>query len=149
MRGALALDRQTLREQEREIRDMREQLRNAVRILGPMSAALPVTTTILRANSRPRVALGDFGSAPQLSSMVGSDAVSAEYSVRDLRVMLARLQQDPVMGMVHVRVRFGDDAVGYAISDEAIFHTPADVLLERVTQELAMQLAPQMKNLRR
>jgi hypothetical protein len=147
LRVALTRDKRSLREQASDIEAMRQQLREAVRILGPNSAALPPTKLRLPGKGRPRVALGGWTLPP-----LGAPGDTFESSVvtrHELKVLFARLKKDPPTGMVHARVEFDDRQYGYGISDEAIQTMPADLLARRIGEEITELLVQQIRGVQR
>lgn len=62
-----------------------------------------------------------------------------------LPVMLSMVNRDGLDMAIHCKVMFGDGQWGYAISEDAVLATPEDVLVERITRELAMTIGEQLK----
>jgi hypothetical protein len=128
-----------LREHIASERDkLRFDLNEARRMLPAMSLALPPGVMQLRQSAQDRLEV-------QVFPPVSRDMCAAGTSVRDtirvlpLRVMLAHCDRDQFAGMLHVRVRFADGQVAYAVTDESLRALGRH---EDVAQFLAREMAP-------
>ena len=62
-----------------------------------------------------------------------------------LHVLLSRVDRDRLSGMLHTRVMFKGQQLGYAISDPALRAYPLRDLTNLLVRELAEMLAKQIK----
>lgn len=65
---------------------------------------------------------------------------SAAIITHRLTVMATDAQRSEFSGQLHIRVKFGDQRFGYAISDAAWRSAPKHVLMRRISEELGYQI---------
>lgn len=104
---------------------LQSQLDYVVRTLGPNFIGLPAPEAAFKVTEEVR-RRGDFRML-----VPGSDEIATMHllSVED--------SDDDVRNQIHLRVRLAERDVGYAISKQAIWATPADILARRLADELA------------
>lgn len=63
-----------------------------------------------------------------------------------LHVLSSRFQDTDFSDNIHIRVKYKDGSIGYAISNEAFMSTPKDILISKISQEIATQLVNHMRS---
>lgn len=132
-------------QQDEALSRLRREMDDARRIAGEMSVLFPARRVVV---SGPRRNSIQVRSALQfLSSEYISDRAEMQLSAardQNLSVLLHQIDTSALRDAVHVRVHFGEQTMGYAISESAIQSTPPRVLTERVIRELSRSLSDQL-----
>lgn len=137
---AIHLDRELLKHVGERKRQLEQEISDAKRIAGRMSALFEPEARRLDGPARSPMHMFTHSAVmddPKAFFHSQSQTVS-------LPVMLSRMSKDTLNGAIHCKVVFDDDQWGYAISENAMLSTPEDVLVERVTEHLAMTIARQL-----
>lgn len=104
---------------------LQDQLANVVDALGPNFVGLPPEVAAYQATQYD----WDRGNYRALAS--GDDVVS-------MQMLCIEDGRDRVSNRIHFRVRLADGNIGYALSEQALWDTPAAVL----GRQLAVEIAP-------
>ncbi len=151
LQAAMTMDRGLLASTTGKLRDAKDQIERVRRTLGPNTALLPPLTVALQGDARNRVMLEAFGGRPPSLAYDGSMSSMGQCAQDvELPALLSRVGRDggPHGRAVHVKVRFADQQLGYAISEEAMRDLPLEILVGDIAQALAEQLGPALKRMR-
>ena len=115
---------------------------DCIRVLGPNFAGLPVQTISSSI-------CGDHLRIPQMpldqnvSCMSGRDlANNLAHTVHEIGVMRSEVQHNKLQQAVHFRVRHPETGeISYCISREAMEDMPPDILIKRISAEIAEQFS--------
>ena len=138
---ALQMDRALLAHVGERKRQLEQEISDAKRIVGHMSVLFEPGATRLDGPARGKMqvrthsALMDFHAQPKTIP---------------LDVMIATLKSKSGGALddaVHCKVMFDDRCWRYAISEAALHAIPEDILVERVTRELAMTIGKDLAKL--
>lgn len=136
-------DTRSSRKRMKELFDeVSQELDDAKRIAGSMSIMFKPTSIKMRGSVREYVEVISQNHPLSLDSM---ETMQAIRSMR-LPLLLSTIDQDRLKEMVHVRVHYENNAVGYGITQEVMHCVPKDILLQRVGLEVAQQLLQQISN---
>lgn len=141
---AVARDGRLLAHVSERKRQLEQEINDAKRIVGRMSALFEPEARRLDGPARSEMHMFTH------SSVVddGRAFFHNQSKTFSLPVMLSMVSRDVFDMAIHCKVTFDDGRWGYAISEEAILATPEDVLVERITRELAMTIGQQLKEVK-
>jgi len=85
-----------------------------------------------------------------IDSFRGLDNAATAMAINHSRRIVMRLLEvkavrDRVREMTHLRVSLGDQSAGYYLSDAAIYEAPLEVVIPRVSDELATMLLTEIR----
>lgn len=142
LRRALDMDRNLLRHQSIKLNALENEIWEAKRIAVRNSAlfdihepAPPYRFPEIKAGCPVRLNITDDARSFSQSDLA---AVVADVP---LHALLLNIDRDVFEGAVHARVEFAGRKVCYSMTDKAIRLLPRDILIRRVAQELATELA--------
>lgn len=126
--------------------DLEDVIQRIARVVGDRSVLLPPKNLVLSCNSQPTIDVHRF---PDLSyrSLTTLDDFDRKAYIDQIFVLLAKIDKDQLTKAIHTRVKFGDDQIGYAISQEAIQTLPKRELIQRMSEEIAILLSIKLKSL--
>lgn len=138
----LDVTRTSLSDAGARLQKIQREMNDARRIAGEMSILFPASVMGIPGPKRDHIQVRTFNPLDRLDPMDRHNRIAARG--QSLPVMLSRIDTSALRDAVHVRVRFGDRVVGYAISHDAIESTPKDILTDRLATELAHGMADQL-----
>lgn len=138
---AIAMDRGLLAHVSERKRQLEQEISDAKRIVGRMSVLFEPEARHLDGPARSPVHMFTHSAVMDRSLAFFHN----QSKTVPLPVMLSRMSRDGLDMAIHCKVAFGDGQWGYAMSEEAVLATPEDVLVERITRELAMTIGQQLK----
>ena len=145
---ALFMDRALQKRQRAMIDYLAHELSTARRIAGNLSVLFETSDRPMRLSGPVQREIRVHKVEPlRAPSENSGDAIATTVQAVPLPVMVADLDQDKMSDAVHTRVCFGDGRWGYAVSGLAIQAMPFDVLVERMSKELALQIAHDLKKM--
>jgi len=144
---AIFMDRALQKRQRAMIDDLAQELANARRITNNLAVIFEASDRPMQLSGPARREIQVMKQLQLKPSSIDSWGEHAGVEQLPLPVMVAELDQDKLAGAIHTRVRFGDGQWGYAVSELAIQAMPFDVLVERLTKELAHQIAHDLKSM--
>lgn len=144
--SGMAMDRGLLRHQSEQLADLRKQIAEAQKILGPYHVAFPAEDYVLGGKPRtpvglpvmPRFSDNPFPSNPEIMP----SPIMIEHKL--LSVLGLHVYEDEINMMRHVNVRFDGGSWGYAIDRATAATTPRDILIERIAIALAALIAEEL-----
>lgn len=116
--------------------DVSQELDDAKRIAGSMSALFQPQAMKMRGSVREYVEVVAQHHPLSLDSM---DTLKEIRSMR-LPVLLSHVDQDRLRELVHIRVHYENNVVGYGMTQEMLQIVPKDILVRRIGNEIAHQL---------
>lgn len=141
---ALQMDRALLTHIGERKRELEQEISDAKRIVGRMSALFEPETKRLDGPARSPIHM--FTHSAVMDN--GRAFFHNQSKTVPLPVMLSMMSRDRLDMAVHCKVLFDDGQWGYAISEEAVLATPEDVLVERLARELAMTIGQQLQDIK-
>lgn len=143
---ALQMDRALLARVGERKRQLEQEISNAKRMVGRMSVLFEPGATRLDGPARGKMQL--FSHSAVMED--GRPFFHAQSKTIPLDVMIATLKSKgggAFDDAVHCEVMFDDGCWRYAISEAALYAMPEDILVERVTRELAMTIGKDLAKL--
>lgn len=141
---AITMDRELLRYTTEKKARLEREIEDAKRIVGRMSVLFEPEPRRLDGPARSPMHLFTQSAVmnePRAFFHAKSETVP-------LPVMLSRVHRDIFSRAIHCKVTFDDGQWGYAISQDAVLAMPEDVLIQRVTQHLAMTIGRNLAELK-
>jgi hypothetical protein len=143
---AIVMDRGLLAHVSERKRQLEQEISDAKRIVGHMSVLFEPGATRLDGPARGKMQL--FSHSAVMED--GAPFFHAQSKTIPLDVMIATLKSKSGGAFddaVHCKVMFDDRCWRYAISEAALHAIPEDILVERVTRELAMTIGKDLAKL--
>lgn len=141
---AIQMDRGLLAHVSERKRQLEQEISDAKRIVGRMSVLFEPEAKRLDGPARSPMHMFTHSAVMD----IGMAFFHNQSQTVPLPVMLSRVDKRTLDMAIHCKVLFGDGQWGHAISEEALLATPEDVLVERITRELAMTIGQQLAEVR-
>lgn len=141
---ALTMDRGLLARVSERKRELEKEISDAKRIVGRMSVLFEPEARRLDGPARSPMHM--FTHSAVVDD--GKAFFHNQSQTVPLPVMLSMMSSDGLDMAIHCKVAFGDGQWGYAMSEEAVLATPEDILVERITRELAMTIGQQLAEIK-
>lgn len=141
---AITMDRGLLAHVSERKRQLEQEISDAKRIVGRMSVLFEPEAR--RLNGPARSPMHMFTHSAVMDE--GQAFFHNQSQTVPLPVMLSMVNKDGLDMAIHCKVAFGDGQWGYAMSEEAVLATPEDILVERITRELAMTIGQQLAEIK-
>ena len=138
---ALGMAQGLSRWQSGRIQELESQIRDVRRELGLHTSLLPAQSTQIDGPSRSAIEVArrqEFGGA---WLEVGQPLNTCSWERVSMTVMLARIDSDKFRDALHMRVEFGDRALGYAMSRQALAMMSRARCVQLVSREMAEMFA--------
>lgn len=141
---AITMDRGLLAHVSERKRQLEKEISDAKRIVGRMSVLFEPESRRLDGPARSPTHMFTHSAV-----MDGPEAFfHSQSQTVSLPVMLSKVHKETLDLAIHCKVAFDDDQWGYAISEQALHAMPEDILIERVTHQLAMTIGRQLADLK-
>jgi hypothetical protein len=144
---AVAMDRGLLAHVSERKRQLEQEISNAKRMVGRMSVLFEPGATRLDGPARGKMQLFSHSAVMEDSTPF----FHAQSKTIPLDVMIAKVKRTNVDAFdyaIHCEVVFDDDRWCYAVSKEALLAMPKEILVERITRQLAMTMGEDLTDLK-
>lgn len=127
----------------KKLRFLEDQIYEATRIAGNMTVLFPAKSIQMDGKARDSI---DLPIQQDVKAYVDMAVFDSVLQVQRLNVMLGAIDIDKLRCATHVKVKFGDERWGYALSDIAIISAPKDSLVKIITREFGHVMGTDLKN---
>lgn len=145
LRCAYDMTFELVKSQRAKISILEEVLGDVEQIMSSFSASLPPKEVEADRMIGDTIELPDYQPLSATPQFFTGDPARPHFKIDRLKIMVASVKDLPDRTGKHVIVKFDGMQWGYAIDDAAIHATPRDILVRRLSKNLAEVIAQELK----